>query len=372
MKCTWKSIAKRTAVLLTVCGVSVAAIYFGGTRIRQAVSTMAMPEKEPPIIILDAGHGGMDGGCSSVNGVPEKGINLHILLCLRDLLQMEGYTVEVTRDTDRSIHDDGIEGIANQKSSDMDNRLELFNQYDNAICISIHQNQFTDPAYSGAQMFYSDNVKGSGALAQTLQDTFVAQLQPENTREIKQCGKELLRIASVSATRPVKNVAGVVKLEIMFRVFSLERVQRLSNACRNSASEENRLRTLTVSVCLKKSCKAARSSGFRQSFNRLSSKRYRQKPEISVDFGSRPNTHAKSMQPKEKKSEEMPIWLRLPRTSSGAAYSLEQESTCAGSVTCFSGIMLSKSNMDTAYLPLPSERQKRLDGLRSRCSQPCA
>ena len=108
MKCTWKSIAKRTAVLLTVCGVSVAAIYFGGTRIRQAVSTMAMPEKEPPIIILDAGHGGMDGGCSSVNGVPEKGINLHILLCLRDLLQMEGYTVEVTRDTDRSIHDDTI------------------------------------------------------------------------------------------------------------------------------------------------------------------------------------------------------------------------------------------------------------------------
>ena len=144
MKCTWKSIAKRTAVLLTVCGVSVAAIYFGGTRIRQAVSTMAMPEEEPPIIILDAGHGGMDGGCSSVNGVPEKGINLHILLCLRDLLQMEGYTVEVTRDTDRSIHDDGIEGIASQKSSDMDNRLELFNRYDNAICISIHQNQFTD------------------------------------------------------------------------------------------------------------------------------------------------------------------------------------------------------------------------------------
>ena len=191
MKCTWKSIAKRTAVLLTVCGVSVAAIYFGGTRIRQAVSTMAMPEEEPPIIILDAGHGGMDGGCSSVNGVPEKGINLHILLCLRDLLQMEGYTVEVTRDTDRSIHDDGIEGIASQKSSDMDNRLELFNRYDNAICISIHQNQSTDPAYSGAQMCYSDNVRGSGALAQTLQDTFVAQLQPENTREIKQCGKEL-------------------------------------------------------------------------------------------------------------------------------------------------------------------------------------
>ena len=152
---------------------------------------MTMPEEETPVIILDAGHGGIDGGCSSVNGVPEKGINLNILLCLRDLLETEGFSVEVTRDTDTSIHDEGIEGIANQKSSDMDNRLALFNQYENAICISIHQNQFTDAAYSGAQMFYSDNVSGSSTLAQIMQDAFVTQLQPENTREIKLCGEEL-------------------------------------------------------------------------------------------------------------------------------------------------------------------------------------
>lgn len=191
MKPTWKTIAKRMGAILLVCGVSVSAVYFGGTRIQRAVSTMTAPEEETPVIVLDAGHGGIDGGCSSVNGVSEKGINLNILLCLRDLLEMGGYTVEVTRDTDRSIHDEGIEGIANQKSSDMDNRLELFNKYDNAICISIHQNQFTDAAYSGAQMFYSDNVSGSSKLAQCMQTAFVTQLQPENTREIKLCGKEL-------------------------------------------------------------------------------------------------------------------------------------------------------------------------------------
>ena len=73
----------------------------------------------------------------------------------------------------------------------MDIRLALFNKYDNAVCISVHQNQFTDPAYSGAQMFYSDNVKRSGTLAQCLQNAFVTQLQPDNAREIKQCGKEL-------------------------------------------------------------------------------------------------------------------------------------------------------------------------------------
>ncbi len=107
------------------------------------------------------------------------------------MLEICGYEVKVTRDTDKSIHDSGIEGIANQKKSDMDNRLEIFNKYEDSICISIHQNQFTDPKYSGAQMFYSDTNKLNENLAQTMQSEFVKQLQPDNQREIKLCGKEL-------------------------------------------------------------------------------------------------------------------------------------------------------------------------------------
>ena len=99
--------------------------------------------------------------------------------------------MQVTRDCDKSIHDEGIEGIAAQKSSDMDNRLALFNKNTNAICISIHQNQFTDSKSSGAQMFYASTNKKSESLARSLQNSFVQFLQPENTREIKQCGKEL-------------------------------------------------------------------------------------------------------------------------------------------------------------------------------------
>ncbi len=72
----------------------------------------------------------------------------------------------------------------------MDNRLELFNKYDNAVCISIHQNQFTDPVYSGAQMFYSATDSDNEMLAKSLQKSFQV-LQPENKREIKLCGKEL-------------------------------------------------------------------------------------------------------------------------------------------------------------------------------------
>lgn len=122
--------------------------------------------------------------------MPEKGINLNILLNLRELLTVSGYEVQVTRDTDRSIHDKGVEGIANQKSSDMDNRLAILNAPENAVCLSIHQNQFTDPQYSGAQMFYADTDSRSEALASALQAQFRV-LQPQNDREIKRCGKEL-------------------------------------------------------------------------------------------------------------------------------------------------------------------------------------
>jgi len=152
---------------------------------------MAILSQKHDLVLVDSPHGGFDGGCTSADGVPEKGINLSILLKLRDMLEISGYEVEVTRDSDVSIHDSGIEGLSAQKSSDMDNRLALFNKYENAVCVSIHQNQFTQPQYSGAQMFYSASNSKSEALAQSLQKRFAEFLQPENDREIKRCGKEL-------------------------------------------------------------------------------------------------------------------------------------------------------------------------------------
>lgn len=144
-----------------------------------------------PVIILDAGHGGIDSGCLSVNGVEEKDINLSILLKLRGMLETTGFNVTVTRDTDRSIHDTGVQGLGNQKKSDMENRLNIVNSTDNAVFVSIHQNQFTDSKYYGAQMFYPENSSESEQLARTLQNNFVAFLQPENTREIKPVGDEI-------------------------------------------------------------------------------------------------------------------------------------------------------------------------------------
>ncbi|MBR3629665.1 MAG: N-acetylmuramoyl-L-alanine amidase [Oscillospiraceae bacterium] len=184
-------ILKRLAAVLAAVSLTIAGAWYAAGRARQNALQTAAGIPERRVIILDAGHGGMDGGCSSAAGDVEKNINLSILLDLRELLRASGYEVIVTRDTDVSIHDPGVEGVANQKSSDMDNRLAIFNSVQGAVCLSIHQNRFTDPQYSGAQMFYSDTNSRSAVLAQQLQQQFVAFLQPENRRETKLVGKEL-------------------------------------------------------------------------------------------------------------------------------------------------------------------------------------
>ena len=144
-----------------------------------------------PTIILDAGHGGIDSGCVSVNGAEEKDINLSIMLRLRDMLEASGFEVIVTRDADKSIHDSGVQGLGQQKLSDMQNRLKIINSCDNALFVSVHQNQFTDSRYSGAQMFYPADSAESEQLAGILQKQFVSLLQPDNNRETKPVTDEI-------------------------------------------------------------------------------------------------------------------------------------------------------------------------------------
>lgn len=170
-----------------------AALCWYGKSSGEAVMTAAevKTSMEKPVIVLDAGHGGMDGGCISVNEIPEKGINLSIVESLRDGLRILGYDVVCTRESDVSIYDEGTEGLSEQKKSDMKNRLEIFSRYGDGISVSIHQNQFTDGKYSGAQMFYSEKSSEGERLAGVMQKQFVTLLQPDNTRETKPVGDEL-------------------------------------------------------------------------------------------------------------------------------------------------------------------------------------
>jgi len=134
-------------------------------------------------IIIDAGHGGVDGGATSCTGVLESGINLEIALKLNDLMHLLGYDTVMIRTTDTSIHTQG-ETIAAKKISDLKERVRIANQTENAILISIHQNQFTDSRYSGAQVFYG-KTDGSQQFAKQMQNSFIQTLNPGSKRQVK-------------------------------------------------------------------------------------------------------------------------------------------------------------------------------------------
>ena len=141
-------------------------------------------EYKTAVVKTDARHGGLDSGCVAVNGAYEKDINLDIVKDLGALLTLAGYDVVYTRTDDVSIHDNGVEGVRNQKISDMENRLEIVKSYPDSVFISVHQNLYTKPEYFGAQMFYTTNNSANFRLARIMQELF-AQLQPGNDREVK-------------------------------------------------------------------------------------------------------------------------------------------------------------------------------------------
>lgn len=151
----------------------------------RAVTVMAesRPVLRERCIIIDAGHGGVDGGATSCTGKLESAFNLEIALRLDDLMHLLGYETKMIRTTDISVYTEG-ESIAKKKISDLKERVRIVNETENALLLSIHQNNFTDSRYSGAQVFYGDT-EGSEQLAKQLQSALISALNPGSNRQSK-------------------------------------------------------------------------------------------------------------------------------------------------------------------------------------------
>lgn len=166
--------------LFTIAAVLLAAQW--GSR---AVTVIAenTPVPREHCIIVDPGHGGEDGGATSCTGIVESTYNLDISLRLNDLLHLLGYDTKIIRTTDISIYTKA-ETIAQKKISDLKERVRIVNETENALLLSIHQNNFSDSRYSGAQVFYA-GTEGSEQLAKQLQAAFVSALNPGSSRKSK-------------------------------------------------------------------------------------------------------------------------------------------------------------------------------------------
>ena len=153
------------------------------------------------VIILDAGHGGFDGGAQAADGTKEKDINLAITLKLAEFYKLGGFDVILTRSADMGTETDPNDTIAHRKVSDMKNRLALLNANPNGLFVSVHLNKFTTSSVSGAQVFYSPNNDNSYHLAESLQKSLIKHLQPDNNRTVKKSDKTiyLLKNAKIPA-----------------------------------------------------------------------------------------------------------------------------------------------------------------------------
>ena len=145
---------------------------------------------ENNVILLDAGHGGEDGGAIGVGGIIEKDINLAITLKTASFFKFLGYEVELTRDSDKMTCDDGLKTQRERKISDIKNRLDQIEKSSCVCAISIHQNIFGGNA-KGAQVFYGGKNPESKLLAESVQSGISSLLQPENNRIIKETTKDI-------------------------------------------------------------------------------------------------------------------------------------------------------------------------------------
>ena len=163
-----------------------------GNHMIRVVSTEAVSaETDNPLVVIDAGHGGEDGGAQSADGILEKDVNLSVAKKLETVLQARGYETLMTRSDDALLYDDGKESMREKKVSDLHNRVSMIEAHPDCLVLSIHQNYFDDARCKGTQVFYSPNSAESEALAKAIQTSVIASLQPDNTRIVKESGKEI-------------------------------------------------------------------------------------------------------------------------------------------------------------------------------------
>lgn len=185
------------ALFLVFLG-GMATILWNGSAAGLAVSGhTSLPQNS--MYIIDAGHGGEDGGAVAADGTVESGINLAVALRLNDLLRFCGQTSVMTRSSDISIYSEGAKTLHEKKVSDLKNRVSLVNSCEGSALVSIHQNTMPSAtSVHGAQVFYN-TVDGGQELAKRIQATLNTSINVGNEKVCKRIPSSIYLMKNVSA-----------------------------------------------------------------------------------------------------------------------------------------------------------------------------
>ncbi|MCA1072950.1 N-acetylmuramoyl-L-alanine amidase CwlD [Clostridium bowmanii] len=192
---------RNNKLIAIVIVITLSMVSFMGINLRFVKETMNNEKLQggSRIILIDAGHGGMDGGTSSKNGTVEKNINLSIAIKLKASLQNAGYQVVMTRQEDTGTFlTNGT--IRERYKEDLKNRYDLKKSSNCDMFISIHLNYFTQSKYYGAQVWYS-NYKDSLTLASTIQKNFRNDIDLSNNR-VQKPAKSAYRVLRENDNMP--------------------------------------------------------------------------------------------------------------------------------------------------------------------------
>lgn len=144
------------------------------------------PHNYQHTLVLDAGHGGIDGGAVAEDGTAEQDINLAIVKKCQAFAGFFGIRTVLTRTDQQSLHYDPASTVRQNKVADIHAREEITNRAENPIFVSVHLNKFSDSQYTGAQVFWSKNNPEGQLLAESVQDQLTLGLHPIRQRTAKQ------------------------------------------------------------------------------------------------------------------------------------------------------------------------------------------
>lgn len=148
-------------------------------------------EEFSKVIVIDPGHGGIDGGGKSQSGILEKDINLSIALKTKEALESKGYKVVMTRTEDKGLYTEGNKKVREKKREDLSNRVKIKKESNCDVFISIHQNMFPQKSCKGAQVWSASNEE-SKRLGQIIQQKFKEEVDASNKRVAKVANKEYM------------------------------------------------------------------------------------------------------------------------------------------------------------------------------------
>lgn len=171
-----KRLRRRAPQLIGLIGLVLvlAAVYSAAWRFPAAE---VIGEEEEPTLVIDPGHGGIDGGAVAFDGTKESHINLSISLKLANLADFCGLSRAMTRENDARR----TELLAYSEHDDLVKRAEQINDVPNGVLISIHQNTFPNSQPFGAQVLYASGEE-SRRFGELTHGNLVRLLQPENRR----------------------------------------------------------------------------------------------------------------------------------------------------------------------------------------------